>query len=134
MMLRAILIISFCLLLSSCATIKEIQESQIVKTVGTFQLNPVEPNSYWYDGRSYEYNQYRIEIMSEPCEAHVRWNGKYIGDTPFVYSFTGTIDRNERVVLIGHPFDEGLRPQEAVLKVRTELPRKIKFDFGKKEN
>ncbi len=121
-----------CLSLSSCATISEIQNSQLSKTVGSFQLNPVQPNCYWYDGTSYEYNAYEIAITSQPGRAHIVWNGKFIGDTPFIYIFTGNLDRDERIVIQATPFDENEKPQEAVLKIRQELPRKIAFDLNQK--
>ena len=131
-MIRAILLIVMCLTLSSCGTLKELQEGELAKTVGSFQMNPVQPNAYWYDGKSYEYNDYAIEIVTEPVFAKIQWNGKTIGTTPLIYRFSGVLDRDDRVVIRAIPIDETLPAQEAVLRVRTELPRKIHFDLNKK--
>jgi hypothetical protein len=131
-MIRAMLILAVCMSLSSCETMKTIQsQDSLGGTLGSFRLNPVQENSYWYDGKSYEYNKYEIEMTSAPDLAIVQWNGKMIGTTPFVYGYTGTLDRDERVVIRAIPKDGNLIPQEAVFRVRTELPRKIHFDLNK---
>ena len=131
-MIRAILLVFVCLTLSSCGTLKEIQENEGLKRIGSLQLNPVQPNNYWYNGKSYEYNEYEIEITTEPTSAKIRWNGKAIGTTPFVYRFSGVLDVDDRVVVSAIPIDEKLPAQEATLRIRTELPRKIHFDLRKK--
>ncbi len=131
-MIKALLMILLCISLSSCETLKEIQNSPGLKTVGSFKLGSVQENNYWYDGKSYEYNEYKIEMTSEPVEAKVQWNGKTIGKTPFVYSYTGTLDKGERVVMQAIPVDNELPAQEAILRVRTELPRQVHFDLRKK--
>jgi hypothetical protein len=127
-----VMVIAGCTLLSSCETVHEIQEGELAKKVESFQLNPVQPNCYWYNGKSYEYNQYEIEIISEPVSAHIMWNGKFIGNTPFVYNFTGILDRDDRVTVSAVPVDEGYSPQEGSLKIREELPRQINFKLLKK--
>jgi len=121
-----------CICLSSCETLREVQDSPALNALGSFKLGSVQENNYWYDGKSYEYNEYKIEITSEPVQAKVRWNGKTIGTTPFVYSYSGTLDRDERVVIQATPIDGELPAQEAVLRIRTELPRQINFDLRKK--
>ena len=131
-MIRILLLILVCLTLSSCGTLKEIQENEGLKRIGSLQLNPVQPNNYWYNGKSYEYNEYEIEITTEPTSAKIRWDGKTIGTTPFVYRFSGVLDVDDRVVVSAIPIDEKLPSQEATLRVRTELPRKIHFDLRKK--
>jgi hypothetical protein len=121
-----------CLLLSSCAAIDDIQKGELGQTIGEFQLKPVEPNTYWYNGLAYDYNEYEILITSWPCKARIMWSGKYVGRTPFVYKFTGTLDRDENLKLQAIPADETYSSQEAVFRSRTELPRKIYFDFRNK--
>ena len=131
--MRSILLLLFvCMMLSSCETIKEIKENKVLEKVGSFQLSPVHPNTYWYDGKSWEYNAYEIAITSAPGRAHILMNGKYIGDTPFVYKFTGTLERDESLSFRIIPFNEKIEAQETVLKVRDELPRKIFFDIREK--
>ena len=103
-----------------------------VAWAGSFQLSPVQPNNYWYNGISYDYNQYEIKIVSEPVNARVKWDNKYIGTTPFVYKFSGSLDKGDRIRVQAMPLDENLPAQEASLKVTTELPREIHFDFNKK--
>jgi len=132
-MIKAFLMILLCISLSSCETLKEIQNSPGLKTVGSFKLGSVQENNYWYDGKSYEYNEYKIEITSEPVSAKIQWNGKTIGTTPLVYSYSGTLDRDERVVMRAIPVDVELPAQEAVFRVRTELPRQINFDLRNKQ-
>jgi hypothetical protein len=111
---------------------QELQQGQLAQSVGSFQLNPVQPNAYWYSGTSYEYNEYEIQMTSAPCEAHIIWNGRYIGDTPFTYRFTGTLDKGERVSIRAMPVDETYASQDASLKIREELPRQIDFKLLKK--
>jgi hypothetical protein len=119
-------------MLSSCETLKNIQSADSLGgSVGSFRLDPVQENNYWYDGRSYEYNGYEIKVTSEPSPAIIQWNGKVIGTTPFTYRYTGTIDRDDRVTVCAIPKDEKLPAQEATLRIRTELPRKIHFDLDK---
>ena len=130
--MRAILLILICLTLSSCETLKGIQENEGLNEIGSFQLNPVQENSYWYNGKSYEYNEYQIEITTEPVSAKIQWNGKTIGTTPFVYRFSGVLDIDDRIVVSAAPIDENLPAQEATLRIRKELPRKIHFDLNKK--
>ena len=132
-MIKTLLMILLCISLSSCETLKEIQNSPGLKTVGSFKLGSINENNYWYDGKSYEYNEYKIEITSEPVPAKIQWNGKIIGTTPLVYNYSGILDRDERVVMRAIPLDGELPAQEAVLRVRTELPRKINFDLQKKQ-
>jgi hypothetical protein len=132
MMRMIVLLIGCCLVLSSCETVKNLQGDDGLGGIGSFELNPVAPNNYWYDGKSYEYSEYQIEITAEPVKARIKWNGKVIGTTPFIYRFTGTLDRDDHVTVSAIPLDENIPAQEATLRVRTELPRKIHFDLDKK--
>ena len=122
-------IVLMCVSLAGCATMDELKSSPAAKTLGSFQLNPVQPNNYWYNGTTYEYNAYEIKIVSAPIQAKIKWNNKYIGTTPLVYKFNGSLDNGDRVNVVAVPMDENLQAQEAVLKVRDELPREIRFDF-----
>ena len=130
--IKTFVIICCCMVLSSCETLSNIQNDERVNAIGSFELNPVHPNNYWYNGNSYEYNEYQIEITAMPGQARIQWDGKTIGKTPLLYSFSGVLDRDDRVVIRAIPVDEKLPAQEAVLKIRTELPRKIHFDLQKK--
>lgn len=130
-MSRAILLILVCITLSSCETLQNIQNDEKLSNIGSFQLNPVQVNSYWYNGTSYEYNEYEIEITSSPGKAMIQWNKTPIGTTPFIYRYSGILDKGERIVVKAIPVDETLPVQDAVLKIRTELPRKINFDLTK---
>ena len=131
-MIRILLLIVVCLTLSSCETLKGIRENEGLNKAGSFQLNPVQPDNYWYNGRSYEYNMYKIKITAEPVQAKIQWGDKQIGTTPFIYSFSGVLDVDDRVVVRAIPFDEDLPAQEATLRIRKELPREIHFDLRKK--
>ena len=118
--------------LSGCASLDEIQNSPLAKTAGSFQLNPVHPNNYWYDGKTYEYKEYQIEIYSEPGHAHISLNGQYIGDTPLLYKFTGTLDKGDEIIFRITPFDENIKSFEQDLKIQDELPRRINFKLTDK--
>jgi len=131
-MVKIFLLILIYLTLSSCETLKDIRENEGLNKVGSFQLNPVQPDNYWYDGRSYEYNKYKIKVTAEPVQAKIQWGNKTIGTTPFVYSFSGVLDIDDRVVVRAIPIDENLPAQEATLRIRKELPREIHFDLKKK--
>jgi hypothetical protein len=132
-MIRAILLIAMCLTLSSCETVRNIQNDERLSTIGSFELNPVQPNNYWYNGKSCEYNEYEIEITAGPGQAKIQWSGKTIGTTPFIYRFTGILDKDEYIKVRAIPIDGNLPAQEAMFRVRKELPRKIHFDLGKKQ-
>ena len=119
-------------LLSGCSTLNDIQNSELAKTVGSFQLNHIQPNNYWYDGKAYEYNKYQIEIYSEPGHAHISLNGQYIGDTPLLYKFTGTLDKGDEIIFRITPFDEKIKSYEQNLKIEDELPRRINFKLTDK--
>ena len=131
-MVRILLLIVVCLTLSSCETLKGIRENEGLDKAGSFQLNPVQPDNYWYNGRSYEYNMYKIKITAEPVQAKIQCGDKQIGTTPFTYSFSGVLDVDDRVVVRAIPIDEGLPAQEATVRIRKELPREIHFDLKKK--
>lgn len=118
--------------LTGCDTINNIRSSETAKTAGSFQLNPVQPNNYWYNGTTYEYNAYEIKIISQPIEAKIKWEGRYIGTTPLVYKFTGSLDQGDQIHVQAVPLDEKLQAREASLKIQTELPREIHFDFNHK--
>ena len=131
-MIRIMLLILICVSLSSCETVQNIQNDEKLSNIGNFQLNPVHPNSFWYNGTSYEYNEYEIEITSSPCKAMIKWDKTPIGTTPLIYHYSGILDKGDRIVIKAIPVDETLPAQDAVLKIRTELPRKINFDLNKK--
>ena len=121
-----------CLTLTGCEAMNNIRSSEAAKTAGSFQLNPVQPNNYWYNGTTYDYNAYEIKIISQPVQAKIKWEGKYIGMTPLVYKFSGSLDDGDRIRVQAIPLDENFQAQEAALKIRTELPREIHFDFNQK--
>ena len=58
-----IAILMLCLLLAGCETMDNLRSSNFAKTAGSFQLNSVQPNNYWYNGISYDYNLYEIKII-----------------------------------------------------------------------
>lgn len=132
-MIRITFLVVCCILLTSCEALKNIREDSALNSAGSFELNPVRPNSYWYDGKSYEYNQYEIEITAEPVRADVQWNGEAIGTTPFIYRFSGVLDKGDYVRVRMVPLHKEMAAQEAVLHVMTELPRKIHFDLRNKK-
>lgn len=131
-MTHIVILILMCMALSGCETMNNIRSSEAAKTIGSFQLNPVQPNNYWYNGTTYDYNAYEIKIVAQPIQAKIKWESKYIGTTPLVYKFSGSLDKDDRIHVQAVPLDENLQAQEATLKIQTELPREIHFDFNKK--
>ena len=131
-MIRIFIAILMCLTLTGCEAMNNIRSSEAAKTAGSFQLNPVQPNNYWYNGTTYDYNAYEIKIISQPVQAKIKWEGKYIGTTPLVYKFSGSLDEGDRIHVQAIPLDENFQAQEASLRIRTELPREIHFDFNQK--
>ena len=131
--MRVILIIFICMSLSSCAVLRDVRENEAVDNIGSFRLSPVHTNNYWYDGTSYEYNEYEIKITAGPCEARVEWAGKTIGTTPFTYRFTGILYMDEYVRVRAIPISGEFPAQEAMMRIRTELPREIHFKLNNKK-
>jgi phosphate transport system protein len=72
---KLLMVAAVCMTLSSCGVLSDIRKDETVESVGSFQLDPVAPNNYWYNGKSYEYNEYAIQITSEPVRARIKWNG-----------------------------------------------------------
>ena len=132
MTLKIPVVIFSVFLLSGCASLDEMQNSELLKKVGSFQLSPVRPDNYWYDGKTYEYKEYQIEIYSEPGHAHISLDGKYIGDTPLLYKFTGQLAKGDEIVFRITPIDENIKPFEQPLKIQNELPRRINFKLTDK--
>ena len=120
------------LLLSGCSTLSEVQNGELANKIGSFELNPVRPNNYWYNGTTYEYKEYQIEIYSEPGHAHISLDGKYIGDTPLLYKYTGTLTKGDEIVFRITPVDENIKSFEQSLKIDNELPRRINFKLTDK--
>ena len=132
MNLKIPVLIFYIFLLSGCASLNEIQNGELANKVGSFELNPVRPNSYWYNGTTYEYKEYQIEIYSDPGHAHILLDGKYIGNTPLLYKYTGTLTRGDEITFRIIPIDEKIRPFEQPLKIDNELPRRINFKLTDK--
>ena len=132
MKLKIFIIIFSVFVLSGCASLNEIQNGELANKVGSFELNPVRPNNYWYNGTTYEYKEYLIEIYSEPGHAHIILDGKYIGDTPLLYKFTGTLTKGDEIVFRVVPVNENIKPFEEPLKIDNELPRRINFKLTDK--
>ena len=132
MKLKILAVILSLFAFSGCSTLNEVQNGELANKVGSFELNPVRPNNYWYDGTTYEYKEYQIEIYSDPGHAHITLDGKYIGDTPLLYKFTGSLTKGDTIVFRIIPFDENIKPYEQDLKIQDELPRRINFKLTDK--
>jgi hypothetical protein len=120
-------------LLAGCSTFHDIQDSDISETIGEFEISPTAPNDYWFDAdeNSYSYNEYVIEITSEPVNAKILWNGKYINRTPTNYPFTGEVSSYDYIVIKAIPIDPGVPRGEKILTGNKPLPRKIHFTLTK---
>jgi hypothetical protein len=134
-MKKVIIVLFACFLLSGCETLSNVRESgpmeSLNESVGSFELTPTQANTYWYDGYSYDYKDYEIQISSDP-RARISWDGDQVGATPFTYRFTGNVGIDEEVVVKAFSFDGSFEPEKKVIKTSRPLPRKIHFDLSKK--
>ncbi|MFH1791293.1 MAG: hypothetical protein ABH885_04850 [Candidatus Omnitrophota bacterium] len=130
--MRLTLIAVLCVFfLSSCRTLDTMNINSPLESIGDFELTPTPTNGCWSNGFTFEYNEYRIKMTSEP-RAKIIWQGKQIGATPFVYRFTGSLERGDAVIVRAVPFDEALDEGRRTLMGSEQLPRDIHFDLERK--
>lgn len=82
----------------------------------------------------YTYNDYKIEITSEPSGARIEWNGDYIGVTPLEYVVKG-LPKPKAGDLYGVIIKAELVAPIKSTKIKTlttlqPLPRSIHFDMN----
>ena len=82
----------------------------------------LEKNSYHY------YNEYEVEIVSDPPGAEIEWDGEYVGQTPVTYKLTGRKSFINKAVVKAYPIESGQYMQTKVL--RHPVPKKIYFDLN----
>ncbi len=122
-------VVALSLALTGCKTLDDISSGDIAGGISDFELTPTKTDSYWYDGREYDYKEYEIKISSEPVTAKILWNGKQIGASPAVYRYTGVTDTDTRIIVKAVPFDNSVAPAQKIFNGDKPLPREIKFDL-----
>jgi len=107
----------------------------LLTAVSVYAENPPEkadPNSFSRTPDGFYYNEYEIEITSEPRGAKIEWNTKEIGTTPFLYKFTGTLKNGDYVIVRATPSDPDLDLKMQVFRGFRQLPREIHFRLSSK--
>lgn len=91
-------------------------------------------NSYlyyeWYGCNWYEYNNYEIEIISNPPGARIEVNNDYKGETPLRQVYNGKFKCNTEMVIKAFPIYPGQSVQAKFLSSNSPLPRTIYFDMN----
>jgi len=93
-------------------------------------INSTHSNSVTLVSRSYHYNQYEIEIISNPLGVIIEWDNGYIGKTPLKYIYDGTRNRGgPDISVVATPTEpNGQYKQKKYLKASVSIPRKIFFN------
>ena len=108
--MKKLLLILLCVTFVGCATIP--------------------PNSYQQTPYGFTYNNYEIEIISEPSGAKIEWNNDYIGTTPLKRILNGDNSTLSSVEIIAHPVYEGQRAQTKKISGWNPFPKTIYFDMN----
>ncbi|MFC1632473.1 hypothetical protein ACFL1I_05805 [Candidatus Omnitrophota bacterium] len=111
-MLKTILITWLCLILLGCATANP-----------RARLNEYSLGAF---GRGYEYNDYEIEIISDPPGSEIEWNDRTIGYTPIDMKLKGSYGG---IYLRAYPSEPGQCLQTIYLSGSNPIPRRIYFDM-----
>jgi len=127
------MVLAFCVSASGCQTFNSADDKSISEAVGNFELTPTAPNQYWFGSNTYDYNKYRIKITSEPVTAKIMVNGKQVGSTPYLYEFTGKLDKDDYLIFQAVPFDDALKTGTITCNGGRPLPRAIAFDLTEKK-
>ncbi|MBU3948870.1 MAG: hypothetical protein KJ882_03385 [Proteobacteria bacterium] len=92
-------------------------------------IESTSPNTVKQIGLSYHYNQYEIDIISEPLGVTIEWDNGYIGKTPLKYTYNGTRRRNgPDIIIIATPTEPGQYVQKKRLTASVPIPRTIFFN------
>lgn len=91
-------------------------------------------NSYlyyeWYSCNWYEYNNYEIEIISDPPGAKIEVDNDYKGEAPLRQVYNGKFKCNTAMVIKAFPIYPGQHVQTKILSSDMLLPRTIYFDMN----
>lgn len=75
------------------------------------------------------FNQYEIEIISEPPGARIEWNNQFLGFTPLTQVLHGDYSHSGGYVkVVAHPKEPGRATDIKILKYE-EMPNTIYFDM-----
>lgn len=83
----------------------------------------------WNGG--YLYNNYSIEIISEPSGAKIEVDNNYIGETPLQLVQDGLISRWGFFIITAHHAQGGQFRESKMITLNKPLPRKIYFNMNK---
>lgn len=91
----------------------------------------LEKNSSEDDGFSILYNEYEINIISDPPGAKIEWDGDLIGTTPYKYIVTGRRGKGSGITVVkAYPIKEGQYLQTKFLYPNAFLPKTIYFNLN----
>jgi hypothetical protein len=76
----------------------------------------------------YIYNNYTIQIISDPPGAAIEWNNDYVGNTPYSLIYNGNMGNGATITVKATPKVPGQYVQYKIL--RNPLPSKIYFNMN----
>ena len=96
---------------------------------------PIPLDSYHKEDYNWyiEYNQYVVEIISEPPGAKIEWDNEYIGEAPVKRVCTGKVGVLVTMIIKAYPISPGQDVQTKILYGNSPIPRKIYFDMRLKK-
>lgn len=120
------LVIMFALSMAGCAVTDKIEDP-----LSAIRLPDAPKGSFWYDVDTHStyYNQYMIDITSDPVPARIEIDGKYFATAPGSFPYTGQIYDRSRVKITAKPIDPGYKPAAKVLNGSRRLPKEMSFQL-----
>lgn len=109
------------LLLSGCRTVPRDDREEWEK---------IPRNSYKNEGNYVVYNNYEVQIISEPSGAKVEINNDLVGVTPYTYVLTAQLGiLSGETIFKVYPVSAGQYVQYKVVSHRSIFPRNMYFDL-----
>jgi uncharacterized protein YceK len=87
-------------------------------------------NSCVSEGFNHLYNDYVIDVTSDPPGAKIDWNGEYIGTTPLKRVLNGRRGMAAPAVVTAHAVSSAQSCQTQNFPGSEPLPTEIHFDFN----
>ncbi len=88
-------------------------------------------NSVMSEAFSHVYNDYTIDVTSDPPGAKIDWNGEYVGVTPLKRVLNGRRGIAAPAVVTAHAVSPAQSCQTKSFPGHVALPAEIHFDFTK---
>lgn len=88
-------------------------------------------NSVRSDGLNHEYQDYVVNVRSNPPGAKIEWNGEVIGVAPLQRVLNGTRGLAAPAVIKAYPVYPGQRILTRAIPGNEPIPDTIEFDWSK---